>query len=299
MATVAPQLDRRRSREQQSDEPPNPQAKKLEALTHEVDRTQAAFDAAQRAREAHQRLLTEMVEETLRVIAKTRGHGQQKCKHVRDSTTSYVARFEHEMTTLRENFRHELEDRSARIEATFEGLESRTAALEADLEAQREIRKKLIEEKLGPIRDEEKRILAALDSEQRARRLQEERREKMLQDEMEAIAILIDKEKFERELQGHDFDRMVAELQHKLEKRMYQAEKERQDTVEQIKEVIAEEAADRVEKQHRVIESIATFVKRYRGQVYKELEVSKLPAADAGSTLGLSPSFPPSRQVSY
>jgi len=282
METYAPQWERQVSRE--SAEPPNPQEVKLKAFTHEVDRTQAAFDAAQRAREAHQRLLTEMVEETLRIIAKTRGHGQQKCKHVRESTKSYVARFEHEMSTLRENFLHELDERSAKVEGTFQGLEERTAALEADLDAQREVRKRLIEEKLGPIRDEEKRLLAALDTEQRARRLEEERREKMLQDELEAIAALIDKEKFERELQGHDFERIRVELQHKLEKRGYQAEKEREDTVQQIKEQIAEEARDRIEKSQGVIESIATFVKRYRGQVYKELEVQNLP------TLPLSPS---------
>jgi len=266
-----------RSQPEQSEPPPNLHAKKLQAFTHEVDRTGAAFEQAQRAREAHQRQLNEMVEETLRVIAKTRGHGQQKCRHVREATKSYIARFDHEMATLKENFKHELDDRATRIEQTFEGLESRMAELETDLEAQREVRKRLIEEKLGPIRDEEKRILAALDTERRQRRLEEERRGKMLQDEMEAIIKIIDQEKFERELQSADFDRYVLEQQQKLEKRQYQAEKERKEAVKVIQEEIAEEARDRIEKQHKVIESIATFVKRYRGQVYKELEVQSLP----------------------
>merc|ERR1719231_2059437 len=174
----------------------NPQEQKLQDFNYEVSPTGAVFEQAQRAREAHQRQLNEMVEETLRIIAKTRGHGHQKCKHVRGSTKSYTASFEHEMTTLRENFRHELDDRCLRVEQTFEGLENRMAELEANLDSQREVRKQLIEEQLGPIRDEEKRILAALETERRARRLEEERREKMLADEVEAITVLIDKEKF-------------------------------------------------------------------------------------------------------
>lgn len=258
-------------------EPPaNPQEKKLQKLNHEVGRTGAVFEAAQRAREAHQRQLNEMVEETLRIIAKTRGHGHQKCKHVRESTKSYIARFDHEMASLRENFRHELDDRCSRIENTFETLEGRMGELEADLDAQREVRKRLIEEQLGPIRDEEKRILAALDAEQRGRKLEEQRREKMLQDEIEAITQLIDKEKFEREQQGAAFERFANAEQHKLEKRQYQAEVERQDTAKAIKEEIQEETRERIEKQHGVTEHIAAFVKRYRGQVLKELAVQNM-----------------------
>jgi hypothetical protein len=217
-----------------------------------------------------------MVEETLRIIAKTRGHGHQKCKHVRGSTKSYTASFEHEMGSLRENFRHELDDRCKKVECTYEGLENRLEMLEADLANQVEVRKRLIEEQLGPIRDEEARILRTLETERRERRLEEERREKMLQDEVEAITVLIDKEKFAREQQSAAFDRLAIAEQHKQEKRQYQAEKERNETTQKIKEEIQEETRERIEKQHGVVESIAAFVKRYRGQVLKELEVQNM-----------------------
>jgi len=254
----------------------NPQHKKLEVFTNEVGRTGAVFEQAQRAREAHQRELNEMVEETLRIIAKTRGHGHQKCKFVRGLTKSYTASFDHEMNTLRENFRHELDDRCKRVEETFEGLESRMAGLEGDLDNQREVRKKLIEEQLGPIRDEERRILAALETERRARKLEESRREKSLADEVEKITVLIDKEKFAREQQSAAYDRVAIAEQHKVEKRLYQAEKERIAAIKGIKEEIAEEAQERVKHQHNVAESIGAFVKRYRGQVLKELEVQNM-----------------------
>lgn len=258
----------------------NPQEKKLQDFNYEVGRTGAVFEQAQRAREAHQRQLNEMVEETLRIIAKTRGHGHQKCKHVRGSTKSYTASFEHEMNSLRENFRHELDDRCLRVEQTFDGLENRMAELEANLDAQREVRKRLIEDQLGPIRDEEKRIIAALETERRARRLEEERREKMLADEVEAITVLIDKEKFAREQQSAAYDRLAIAEQHKVEKRLYQAENERRDLIKGVKEEIGEEARERIEKSHGIAESIGAFVKRYRGQVLKELEVQNMTVKD-------------------
>jgi phosphopantetheine adenylyltransferase len=258
----------------------NPQEKKLKDFNHEVGRTGAVFEQAQRAREAHQRQLNEMVEETLRIIAKTRGHGHQVVKSVRGSTKSYTASFEHEMNSLRENFRHELDDRCKRVETTFEGLEGRMEKLEADLEAQREVRKHLIEDQLGPIRDEEKRIIAALETERRARRLEEERREKALKDEVEEITVLIDKEKFAREQQSAALDRVVIAEQQKVEKRLYQAENERKALIKGIKEEIDLEARERIDKQHGVVESIGSFVKRYRGQVLKELEVQNMTVKD-------------------
>jgi len=241
-----------------------------------VGRTGAVFDAAQRAREAHQRLLNEMVEETLRIIRKTNGHGHQKCKHVRGSTKSYTMSFQHDMDGLREGFRHDLDQRCKKVEATFDDFSGDLDKLEADLEVQRGVRQRLIEEQLGPIRDEEKRILDTLERERRGRKLEEERREKMLVDEVEAITVLIDKEKFARELQSSAFDRLAVAEQHKVEKRQYQAEQERTKTVQEIKEAIQEETKERIEKQQGVVESIAAFVKRYRGQVLKELEVQNM-----------------------
>jgi len=254
----------------------NPQEKKLLDLNQEVGRTGATFEAAQRAREAHQRQLNEMVEETLRIIAKTRSHGHAMCKHVRGSTKSYTAHFEHEMQSLGENFRHELHDRCHKVESTFDALNGRMEELEGQLADQRVVRAKLIEEQLGPIRDEEARIIATLEVERRGRRLQEERREKMLQDQVEAITVLIDKEKFAREQQSLAFERVAVAEQHKVEKRQYQAERERDEKVKVIREEIQDEAKERIEKQHGVVESISAFVKRYRGQVLKELEVQNM-----------------------
>lgn len=241
-----------------------------------MGRTGAVFEAAQRAREAHQKALNEMVEETLRIIAKTRGHSQSKCRHVQDSTKSFKARFDHEINTLKNDYRKELNERCTKLEASIPGIEDRVIELEAELENQREVRKRLIEEQLGPIRDEEKRLIKELDLERRARKLEEERREKMLQDEVEAITKLIDKEKFERELKLHDVERVAVKEQQHMEKRCLQAEVERKAGVKALKEEIEEETGERIEKQHGVIESIAAFVKRYRGQVWKELEVNNM-----------------------
>ena len=45
---------------------------------------------AQKNRDAHQKRLNEMLEETLRQIKKCRAHMQQKKKHVMDTTKSYT-----------------------------------------------------------------------------------------------------------------------------------------------------------------------------------------------------------------
>merc|ERR1719201_1590017 len=73
-------------------------------------------------REAHQRRLNEMLEETLRQIQRTRAHSQQKFKHVRESTKSYVARFEHDMSCVNEDLRCELVERTKRIDGIVDGL---------------------------------------------------------------------------------------------------------------------------------------------------------------------------------
>jgi len=251
----------------------NPQLKRLQMLKDEVGRVAGTFEDAQRAREAHQHRLNEMMEETLRNITRTRAHSIQKSKHMKDATKSYIARFDHELSSLNEDFRHELGDRAAKIEKTFNGLEARLEALEVDLDKQREVRKALIEEQLGPIRDEEKRLIKALAAERKERALEEARREKMLADEIEAVSLLIDQEKFEREQQFSQWGRWQDDEQQRLAKKQYQAEKVRQDAAAGLTKELQEEAKERIECQQGIVESIATFVKRYRGQVIKEISV--------------------------
>lgn len=251
----------------------NVQQHYLDRLNDQVGQTGETFEAAQRAREAYQRELNEMVEETLRQIARTHAHGHTQCRCVRGSTKSYRAHFDHELNNLRGSVKLELDQRCMKVEAQFDVFDTSMNKLEADLEAQRIVRANLIEEQLGPIRDEEKRILAAMEAERRARKLEDEVRTKMLQDEVEAITVMIDKEKFAREQQSLAFDRLATASQHAQEKRQYQIEKERTDTVKIIKEAIEEEARERIEKQQGVVESIANFVKRYQLQVRKELQV--------------------------
>lgn len=251
----------------------NVQKHYLDLLNTEVGKTAETFEAAQRAREAHQRALNEMTEETLRQIAMTHGHGHQKCKYVRGSTMSYRAHFDHELNNLTGEFKMEQDKRCLKVEEQFDVFDASMNKLEADLEAQRIERARLIEEQLGPIRDEEKRILAAMEAERRARKLEDEVRTKMLQDEVEAITVMIDKEKFAREQQSLAFERLATASQHAQEKRQYQIEKERTETVKIIKESIEEEARERIEKQQGVVEAIANFVKRYQLQVRKELVI--------------------------
>jgi len=227
-------------------------------------------------REAHQRRLNEMLEETLRQIQRTRAHSQQKSKHVRESTKSYVARFEHDMSCVNEELRRELVERTKRIDGILDGLSVHMDELESDMEKQRQVRIVLIEEKLGPIRDDMKWLVDALERERRARRLEEEVREKMYTDQVESITKLIDEEKFDREQQLVWLEKQADEEQQHLAKRQYQIEKERQDTVMTIRSELEAATKERVRRQADIAHSIATFVKRYRHQVGREIEVNEL-----------------------
>merc|ERR1719487_1502112 len=123
---------------------PIPHAKRsdtlLQGLKGSVEETQTYFEEGHRAREAHQKRLEEMLEETLRNIQKSRGHMQQKARHVKDTTKSFTAKFEHEMSCMREELRHDLAERTDAIEGLLTKLDSRMGELEVDLEKQRQRR---------------------------------------------------------------------------------------------------------------------------------------------------------------
>lgn len=257
-------------------EPSSLQEKYLWDLSDEVGRTPAVFLEAEKNREQHQRRLNEMLEETLRQIKKARAHMVQKSKHVLDTTKSYTAKFEHEQNSARDTLRREMSASFDQMGEATAVLEARMSEAEAALRRQHEHRIAHIEENLGPIRDEAKRLTAALDAESRSRRLQEEVREQMLADEVEALTGLIDAEKFEREQHLMGFIRWADVEQQRVAKRQYQMEKEARGAVAEIRVQHQSMSQDRIRNQHGIIDSMASFVHRYRVQMAKELQLHGL-----------------------
>jgi len=248
----------------------NNQERLLYELSSEVERTPAVFEQAQKNRDAHQRHLNEMLEETLRQIKKCRAHMQQKSKHVMDTTKSYTAKFDHELMATREGLRRDMTEAFNQMHQAVEELEVGMTDSEAALERQTQERKEHIEATLGPIRDESQRLFMALTKESKARRLQDETREKELADNVEAINHLLDAEKFEREQQLISYERWADAEQQQIAKRQYQSEKHMREATSDIRTTHQNQVKERVETQHAVVESIASFVHKYREQIIKD-----------------------------
>lgn len=252
------------------------QERLLVNLSEEVGRTPAVFDQAQKNRDAHQKRLNEMLEETLRQIKKCRAHMQQKCKHVKDTTKSYAAKFEHELNVVGETMRRDMSASFIQMNAAVDEVEQRMTESEAALVRQREDRIRHIETTLGPIRDESQRLFSALEEESKARRLQDEGREKLIADEVETFNQLLDKEKFDREQQMMSFQRWADAEQQQVAKHQYQMEKDVRDTTMDIRTEHHNQSKARVETQHAIVESIASFVHKYRDQVDKDTSLQNV-----------------------
>lgn len=248
------------------------QAKLLDKLSEDVGAMPQVYDNGQRHRDMHQKALNDMVEDALRHIQKARGHVGQQARMGKDTVTSYSAKFEHDINSTREALRHDLAERTVRIEEVAAELEGRMDKLEADLATQQAFREGHCEEILGPLRDDVLRLGAGLEAERRARRGEEVRREKLLNDEVEAMTQLIEAEKFERGRQLAEFERWAANQEELLAKRQHQGERATQDTVRVYKQELEVTAQERIKVQHRVIDSIASFVKRYHEQLAKDQE---------------------------
>jgi len=246
------------------------QERLLVQLSDEVGRTPGVFEQAQKNRDAHQKRLNEMLEETLRQVKKCRAHMQQKSKHVMDTTKSYAAKFDHEVSTVRETFRRDMDVSFCQMNEAIDELELRMTESEAALVRQREDRIRHIETTIGPIRDQSARLWSALQEESKARRLQDEGREKQVADEVEAFNVLLDKEKFDREQQMMTFERWADAEQQQVAKRQYQMEKEVRASTKDIQMEHHNHSKARVETSHAVLESIASFLHKYRDQVDKD-----------------------------
>eukprot|EP00442_Polarella_glacialis_P005409 CAMPEP_0115066878 /NCGR_PEP_ID=MMETSP0227-20121206/11063_1 /TAXON_ID=89957 /ORGANISM="Polarella glacialis, Strain CCMP 1383" /LENGTH=303 /DNA_ID=CAMNT_0002452851 /DNA_START=18 /DNA_END=929 /DNA_ORIENTATION=+ len=251
------------------------QEKLLVELGEEVGRTPAVFEQAQKNREANQKRLNEMLEETLRQIKKARAHKAQKAKHVMDTTKSYTAKFEHELMGSREALRRDMSEAFGLMTTSMEDLEQQMTDAEEALRQQTEHRKQHIEATLGPIRDEAQRLTLALAAESKSRRLQDEAREKLLADEIEAITGQIDTEKFHREQQIMTFERWADAEQQQIAKRQYHLEKSVRDTVRDIRAEHHDQVKARIDNQAGIMESIASFVHKYRYQVDKDIALQR------------------------
>jgi len=248
-----------------------PQHMRLDALGKEVGLLDGCFKEAQLNRDMHQKRLAEMIEDTLKQVQRARAHMDQKKQHVQDTTKSYAAKFEHELACAREELRRDLKERIGEMEGAVGKLKTHMQDLDAALKHQHQVRKEQIENTLGPIRDDVAQLCAELERERSIRRKQEEQREKLLADQVEAVSNLIDEEKFRRERQVAEFARWADLEQELLEKRQYQEERETRDSVKTISADLQTTAKERIQNQEGVIESIASFVKRYREQVAREV----------------------------
>lgn len=256
-------------------DPTSQQAKLLDRLTEDVAGMPQVYEHAQRNRDMHQKRLSDMTEDTLRHIQKARAHISQQARHVRDTVTSYSAKFDHDINSTREKLNLELGDRVTILEEAASTLEGRLDELEGDFKRQHDFRVEHCESILGPIRDEFLRIKAGLEEEKRNRRKEEAKREKLLNDEVEVLTHLIDAEKFQRGRQIAEFERWAGEQQQNLAKRQYQIEKDVDVNVTDVKKELGVASQERIRVQHKVIESIASFVKRYHEQLSKDINTTK------------------------
>lgn len=247
-------------------------AQLLGQLNSEVKCTGAAFDEAHRGRETHQKKLNEMLEATLRQIQKSRSHMLQQAGKVRLTTKSFSTKFEHDFACMRDELKKEFVERGTVIDKSLDGLDERMDALEKDLETQRQARVKQTQEILQPISDQVMRLADSLEAERRARQLEEEGRERLLAHSVEEITRLLDAEKFAREQQVAEFNSSTDSAQQSLAKRQYQAETEIGDKLRVTRTALEQATKERILDQNGVVESIASFVRRYREQVSKETD---------------------------
>merc|ERR1712232_539734 len=141
----------------------------LDKLTDDVGSMPQVYEHAQRNRDMHQKRLSDMTEDTLKHIYRARAHIQQQARHVRDTVTSYSAKFEHDINSAKLELQRDLADRTAVLEEAAKGLEGQLDELEVAFKVQHEFRVKHCESILGPIRDEFIRIKDGLVAEKRNR----------------------------------------------------------------------------------------------------------------------------------
>uniref|UniRef100_A0A7R9ZYT0 Uncharacterized protein n=1 Tax=Pyrodinium bahamense TaxID=73915 RepID=A0A7R9ZYT0_9DINO len=265
MAAPAPGREAGRARSRaKAQRPATPQGQRLQELAGEVGRMELVYEEVQKNREAVQKRLIEMLEETVRNIKQAHAHIQQKALHVRESSRSYTSKFEHDLAIARDTLHRDLDEATAKMEEAIDALNVRMGATEAALQRQHEERLAHQEATLGVIRDEANRLTEALKGERRARQLQEQEQEKLIADETEAIVRLIEKEKFAREQQLRELERWAEPEQQRASKQQTHLERETRDAAATIRVAHQAMAKERIDNQQRIIESIAGFVNRFR-----------------------------------
>jgi len=246
----------------------------------------SVYDEVNRNREAHQKRLTEMLEETVRSIKLAHSHMQQKAKHVRETSKSYTSKFEHDLAVLKEALHRDLDEATTKMEETIDTLTVRMAAAEEALRQQREARIAHTEATLGPIRDEAAHLAEELKQERRERQLREREQEKMVMDEAEAFLQLLDQEKFAREQQLMEITRSAEPEHQRATKRQSHLEKETRDLAQGVRVAHQAMTKERIENQHQIVECIASFVHKFRVHLddasgFKDLEAALAAAPSA------------------
>ena len=100
--------------------------------------------------------------------------------------------------------------------------------------------------------------------------------EKILEDEVLEINKLIDEEKFDREQQLMTYERWADAMQQQIAKSQYQLEKQVRDVTKDIRTEHQSQAKSRVETQHAIVDSIASFIHKYREQLDKDVALQNV-----------------------
>jgi hypothetical protein len=240
----------------------------LNGLSTTMDNTPAVFSEATRNRDNYQKQLVMKLEETVRLTGNVRAHLLQKAGHVKETASSCTSKFKHEMAYAKNRLSDELAEMAVQVGRGIDELEQRMSQNEAALQEQRRRRIEHIEATLGPIRDEAARVSAALVGERKARKLQEAERERLLADEIEAVTSAIDKEKSRQEHQFMDVAKWADAQEQRVAKHQYQLDRETRAHVASIRAEHQVATKGRIEKQHAITESIASFIKRYREKMH-------------------------------
>jgi len=275
--------------------PPDAQAKKLEALAKEVDRANEIYDEARKHQESHQKQMTRMLEETVKHIKDAHNQVSRVAQDVKGTTGAHTAKFKKGLGLTKDALKNDLDAAAAILDESINALDGRMTEMEAALEKQRHDSVAHIDATLGEkLQVEVTQLQKALVVEQKNRRLQFEREEKLISDEIEDINRLLDAEKFSREQQLMASVRWAGERRQQLTKRQNHIEKETRSAVNSLQAQHATMIKERIQSHHKVMESITTFVHRYRQQIDADLSPTA-PAAvvDGGSNCGTGNSQQP------
>lgn len=244
---------------------------KLTHLAEEVERMSAVFEEANKAREEERRLRDETHADLLRRIQMTRDYMSQESKRLTDTMKSFTAKFEHELTSMKDELTTALREKIKQVNHSLKLLEERSKELEQAIEVERQDRIQQTEEVLGPIRKRVDRIMGELHQETKTRQAREQNLMKQLLDAAEVLNNTVDAEKFNREQQYMDFKQMSGRERQSMEDRQVRTRQDTQKSLAVLKEELETEVDNRIENQDGIVDNVTVFIKRFQENIKEDI----------------------------